>query len=375
MKRYGKAFFIFFAAALIAAGAVWLSLKRGAELDRLKHPESLVYSVNHGVAEKGHLNVTRRFLGTIQAVEHAAVAFRMTGHLLSAPGEPGDAVAGGDVLATIDQRPLQKNREALEAELEGSRSELARAEMNLERRRPLLAKGLINPEAVDEAETAVQTAQARTGNLEARLAAANIDIAYTAAQAPFDGIITARHKHRGDLVMPGEPVFTIENPDAGYAVIARIPRETALVAVPGSRATVSFNSREIETTLYRVYPAAREGHFATAEFRVDQRPFGLPSGTFVTVDLLVEAVAGIRVSARAILEDETGARVFRVDEQGRVEVVGVTVLAREKEHAVIQGPVSEGDRLVVAEASMLLHLSHGSRVQPVEPVKGGGVRQ
>ncbi len=375
MKRYGKAIFIFFAAAVIGAGAVWLAGKRGAELDRLARPAAPVYAVYLDRAETGRLEVTRSYLGTIQAVAHAVVAFRMTGHLLSAPGEPGDDFSAGDVLAQIDQRPFAMNREALAAELEGARSELDRSEMQLERRKPLLAKGLIDPEAVDTSETAFRTARARVDSLEARLASADIDVTFSSVYAPFDGVITDRHKRAGDLVMPGEPVYTIENPDSGYAVIIRIPRETALLAAPGRKAMVSFNGRRMETTLYRVYPATHEGRLATAEFRLDQRPFGLPSGAFVTVDLLVDEVEGIRVSARTLLEDETGARIFRVEAGGRVDVVGVTVLAREKEKAVIAGPVSEGDRLVVAEESMLLQLTPGSRVRPVEPFNGGGERR
>ena len=365
MKRYIKGLPFVIAAVMVVAAAAWLSAKRGAERDQLAGPDSPVYAVYLETAQKGHLDITRTLVGTIEAVDHAVVAFRVSGHLLSAPGEPGDYFTGGEVVARIDQRPLSRNREAIAADLEGAKRTLDQAKERVERRKPLLEKDLIDPEAMSAAETEFEVAKARVESLEARLAAADLEIDYAALRAPFDGVVTARHKRRGDLAMQGEPVYTIENPAAGYAITARVPRETALSVTPGSRATVRFDSKEIETSLYRVHPAAREGGLATAECRLGERPFGLPSGTFVTVDLLVETVHGILIPERTLLEDESGARVFRVDENGQVTVVGVMVRGRQGGVAVIQGAVSEGDRLVGAEASMLLRLADGVRVRPV----------
>ncbi len=375
MKRYGK-IIVFIAILLaIAAAAAWLSGQRRAELDGLAIPEPPVYAVNMETAEKGVLAVTRQYLGTIFPVDHATVSFRVTGHLQSADGEPGDVVAEGEVVAKIDDRLLFTQKEAITAELEGARSELSRAKKQVERRRPLLAKGLIDPEAMDASESAYEVARARVGNLEARLAAADIDLAYSTAFAPFDGVITARHKRQGDLVMPGVPVYTLENPDAGYMVMVKIPRETALAAAPGDKAAVSFGALKMEAVLYRIYPSTQEGRLAMAEFRMDKKPFGLPSGAFVTADLLVEKKKGILVPARSILGDGAGARVFRVDDQDRVEIIDVTVMARSAGDAIIAGPVSPGDRLVTAEESMLLHLSSRSRVRPMDPSGDGDIHR
>lgn len=375
MKRYGKIIVSIAFLLAIAAGAAWLSGQRRAELDGLALPKPLVYAVNVEPAEKGVLALTRQYIGTIFPVDHATISFRVTGHLQSADGEPGDVVAEGEVVAKVDDRLLFKQKEAITAELEGARSEVTRAKKQVERRRPLLARGLIDPEAVDASESAYEVARARVGNLEARLAAADIDIAYSTAFAPFDGVITARYKRQGDLVMPGVPVYTIENPDAGYMVMVKIPRETVLAAASGDKASVSFGSRKMEAVLYRIYPSTQEGRLAMAELRMDKRPFGLPSGSFVTVELLVENKKGILVPARSILEDGAGARVFRVDDQDRVEIVDVTVLGRKAGDAVIAGPVSPGDRLVAAEASMLLHLSSGSRVRPMDSSGDGDIRR
>jgi RND family efflux transporter MFP subunit len=364
MKRYLKIFLVIIVFLGLAAAAIRLVGTRRAELEGLAQPEHPAYAVYMETVQAGELAITRQFIGTIEPVEHAVAAFRVEGHLVEAPRDEGDHVAEGEIIARIDERRFSSQQAALQAEREGARSELSQAKSRFERRRTLFEKDLIDQEAMDAAESAFEVAQARVETLEARLASAKADLAYTTLDAPFDGVITARYKQAGDLAMPGEPVYRLENPGAGYKVIFHVPRETTIVASPGARTILTFDSRMIEAPLHRVYPSTREGRLSAAEIRVDSRPFGLTSGSLVSVDLLVEQAAGMLVSAASILEDEAGARVFRVDADNRIEIIEITVMGRKGDSAVIAGPILPGDRLVTAEESMLLHLSHQSRVRP-----------
>lgn len=373
MTRYVKLFLAVLLLLVIVAGAIRLSGIRRAELADMKTPEPPVYRVYVEAAQTGRLAVTREYVGIIEPVARAEVAFRIQGHLVSAEKDAGDGVDDGEIIAAIDNRPLKRQIQAIEADLAGAESDRVQAEKQLARRRPLLERGLIDPEALDAAESAYETAKSRVDSLRARLASARIDMAYTALKAPFDGVITVRRKQKGDLAMPGEPVYTIENPDAGYRVMARIPRETALALETGTPATVRFDPRRIDAAVHRVYPSTQAGRLAIAEIRLDGRPFDLPSGAFVSVEMLLSDLSGVRVAARSILEHDAGEMVFRVNDQNRIEVVGVTVLGRKGGEAVIDGPVFSGDRLVSAEASMLLRLADGMPVIPIDtPVNKPG---
>lgn len=363
MKRYLKILLSVLVILALVAVAIRLSTTRRAQLADMKMPEPIVHAVNVAHAQAGELAITSQFIGTIEPIEQATIAFRVEGHLVSATKDAGDVVDKGEIVAQVDQRLFVSQAAAIEAELEGARSELAQLEKQLERRKTLFEKNLIDQEAIDQAKSSYEMARARVDTLKARLASAKIDMAYATAHAPFDGVITSRLKQSGDLARPGEPVYMVENPDAGYKIIIRIPRETARIAAPGSKAAVSFNSRKIQTTLHRVYPSTTEGRLATAEIRLDRRPFGLPSGSFVSVDLHLQKLAGIIVPAASILEDESGARVFRVNGQNRVEIVKVTVMGQQDGAMVIDGPVVAGDRLVRAEESMLLLLTDQSQVR------------
>ena len=365
MRRYVPAILSALLILIIAAGALFLSNARRAELGEKPRPKPPVYAVFIDTAETGSLLVTREYVGVVEAVASSTISFRVTGQITTAEKDAGDKVNRGEKLATVDSNPLERQKQALEAELKGAQSELVRAEQRLARRRPLLEKGHIDQDTFEEAKTAYETAEARTGALSARLASARIEIAYSTAHAPFDGVITRRYKQQGDLATPGEPIYAMENPTAGFKVMARIPRETALFSSPGDRALVRFDDRTIDAALHRIHPSTTEGRLAAAEFRMENRPFDLPTGSFVAVEMPIVETTGILVSGRSILEDESGARVFRIDKENRVQAVNVTVKGRQEARAVISGPINAGDRLVRAEESMLLRLADGQKIRPM----------
>ena len=370
MKRSVPAILSALLILIIAAGALFLSNARRAELGDKSPAKPPVYAVYIDTAETGSLLVKRKYVGIVEAAASSTISFRVTGQITTAEKDAGDRVDRGERIAKVDARPPEQQKQTLEAELKGAQSELVRAEQRLARRRPLLEKGHIDRDTFEDAKTAYETARSRTDALSARLASARIDLAYTTARAPFDGVITRRYKQQGDLAMPGEPVYAMENPAAGFKVMARIPRETALSAAPDDRVLVRFGDRTIDAALHRIHPSTTEGRLAVAEIRLENRPFGLPSGSFVAVEMQTVEASGVLVSGRSVLEDKTGARVFRIDNENRVRAVKVTVKGRQGELAVLSGPIDTGDRLVRAEESMLLRLTDGQKIRPVPFANG-----
>ncbi len=374
MKRHLKTSVYVLVIVLLVVAAVRLSGMRRTELAEMTRPAPRVHAVYLESVRSGTLSVTRGYQGFIEPVQQAAISFRTTGHLVSTPKDVGDRISGGDVLAGIDDRLLVQAKDALEAELSGAESELDRMDKQLERRRALHEQDLIEQEALDAAQSAYEVARANVKTLDARLAAAVTELDFAVAYAPFDGIVTERHKQKGDLVLPGEPVYRVENPDAGYRVMIRIPQKMAPALVPGAAAEIRQDDEKIKTRIYRIYPATQEGRLALAELRLEDSPFNLPSGGFVKVDLVIQMISGIIVSEKAILEDDAAARIYRVGDDDRVEIVEVRVLGRENGLAAIEGPVSPGDRVVVAEESMLLHLADETTVLSVNQLSEQGSR-
>lgn len=202
--------------------------------------------------------------GTVEATE-ADVGFQAPGRIVAIEVREGDRVVEGQVLARLDAAELDARLEAARAQVamaEAQLSELRRgpraeevaqaraarsaamtrlddARREAERARTLFEGGAISREAFDRAQTAAQVAEAqhdqaseqlaaletgtrperieasRAGLAQAQAAARQIEtlIANTSIAAPFDGVVTVRHREPGEIVAAGLPVLTIMDPE------------------------------------------------------------------------------------------------------------------------------------------------------------------
>src|SRR5262245_21400315 len=168
----------------------------------------------------------------------------------------GDSVTPNQVIATLEPGELQADRafyarsaEAVAAQVEASRAELAaavaqdsEARANLanaqrvfERQQTLLAAGGVTEQELDASRTSVTVARARVeaaerqvANRQSALAAsqqqqapataqttkANVRLTYTEITAPGAGVVDVRAVRVGEVVMAGQPIVTLVNPDS-----------------------------------------------------------------------------------------------------------------------------------------------------------------
>lgn len=226
--------------------------------------------------------------GTVEATE-AQLGFPATGRIELVAAREGDRVEAGQELARLDGSELRARREEAEArvaslraqllELErGSRSEeigqakasvdaarqkLADAERDLERTKKLYDGGAVAREALDKAELGrelagsaldqakEQLALVEAGPRQETIAAQRALLAQAQASvraieatlqnltvtAPFEGLVTVRHREPGETVPAGSPVLTLMNPRDRWVRI--YVREDRIAAVRvGARAEI-----------------------------------------------------------------------------------------------------------------------------------------
>jgi HlyD family secretion protein len=202
--------------------------------------------------------------GTVEATD-ADLGFQSAGRVVAIEVEEGDSVAAGAELARLDTRDLEAALEGARAQLEGAEARLLELERGarpqevvtaeaavraaatradearLERDRAstLFAGGATSRQALDRAESSVRLAEAALEQAEeqlalveegprsetvraqqavvaqarANIARAEAAISHAVVTAPFDGIVTLRHREPGEAVTPGAPVLTILAPD------------------------------------------------------------------------------------------------------------------------------------------------------------------
>jgi multidrug efflux system membrane fusion protein len=163
---------------------------------------------------------------------------------------------------TADQVAAQTSKaDAATSAIAAAEAERALATSTLARIQPLLGRGFVTAQQVDQARTAqrsaqvaleqarLQAAEARQGitstkpieaeleGARAALALAERDLNKTEVRSPCDGRITALQVAAGEFASAGNSVFTIIDTEQWYAIGNF--RETDLAGItPGQRATV-----------------------------------------------------------------------------------------------------------------------------------------
>ena len=352
-----------FMVALVILMAAFLVRHRQTQLNAMPPPIKNPIPVKIAVVASGSLPLVEHYLGRIQPIHSALLASNVAGYLNQVIGYPGDAITSGEVLIRVDDRLLKKKVAALEAELEGTRKELIIREKVLKRNASLMRQSAASEQQYDFYQMERDLTRSRVERLGEELANARIEMNYTKIAAPFSGIVLRRLHEPGDLVMPAVPILHIEDPTRGYKVVLQVPAPLLEYVATGSTAHLYYNGKTIDAKITRVFPMVSSSEtLVTIEIDLPRRPFGLPSGTTVSVGLAVAEPHGLKVPLRSLLQNHSQHYVFKVVDGNLVETVPVALLGWTEKVAAVTGNLAAGDKVVVADEAALLRLGDGSEV-------------
>src|SRR5215208_2429039 len=139
-------------------------------------------------------------IGSAEAYQTVAVRAQITGALTSVRFKEGDDVRKGQVLFTLDRRPLEAALEQARANLQRDTAQAANAKAQAQRFQDLAARGIATKEQV---ETSATAAAALSATLEADRAAvenATVQLQYATIAAPIAGRTGTLMVHEGNLV-------------------------------------------------------------------------------------------------------------------------------------------------------------------------------
>lgn len=184
---------------------------------------------------------TAAFDGVVEAVRQAVIAAQVPGAVIELDVRVGDRVEAGQVLLRIDARAAEQNAAASDAQVQAARSSLDLATKDFERQQRLFQKNYISQAAMERAESAYKSAQARANALLAQARASRTQSGYHVVRAPFAGVVSDVPVSLGDMAMPGRPLLTLYDPialrvtaDVPQSVAARMPADPELrIELPG----------------------------------------------------------------------------------------------------------------------------------------------
>ncbi|MEI6861465.1 MAG: efflux RND transporter periplasmic adaptor subunit [Verrucomicrobiota bacterium] len=202
------------------------------------------------VAVAAKLDMPRRFdsIGTVQALRSVGVKSQVDGVLAAVHFKEGDDVKAGDLLVTLDRRPLENSLRITRADLANARAAAAQAEADATRAKALDQSKAVSQEELTQILSKAEMAQAQVQAREAAVANAELQLGYTEIRAPIAGRTGQLMLHEGALVKANDAGSSIVaiNQLAPVAVAYAVP-ENALdeirAALAAQRTTVAVNDR------------------------------------------------------------------------------------------------------------------------------------
>jgi multidrug efflux system membrane fusion protein len=340
------------ALALLAFTARAL-VKAGAKV--APRPETV--PVSAALVGRQTVPIQVKAIGNVEAYNAVAVRSVVAGELTRIHFRQGQEVRKGDLLFTIDQRPLKSALDQAEGTLAKDKAQLENAKVLAVRYQKLFEDGISSKELADQNRTAADTFAAAVRADEAAVENARVQLSYATIRSPIAGLAGNLVVYEGNLVKANDttPLVTIAQSSPVYVTfsvpeqeLSRINRYRAAntlradAAAPGDEARplsgdLTFVDNMVDTTTGTIKLKAT---FANREKR-------LWPGQFVKVTLtLAEQPDAVVVPSQAVQIGQDGPYVYIVRTDLTAEPRPVKIGPAAEGVSVVTAGLEPGERVV-----------------------------
>lgn len=286
--------------------------------------------------------------GTLIPDEEVDLAFETSGKVVAIYFDEGTRVKKGQLMAKINDKPLQAQLLKLKAQLKLSQEREFR-------QRQLLERDAISQESYDQVATEMQALEADIQLLEAR-------ISETELRAPFDGSVGLRLISEGAFATTATKIVRLVK-ISPLKVEFSIPERYASEIKAGFPITFVLDGmpQKFTATVYAVDPKVDiNTRTIVARAMYPNSNEELKPGRFASVTARLSQIENtIAVPTQAIIPEMDGERVFIV-KNGKAEQKRVKLGLRTESHVQIIEGLNFGDTLLT---TAILQLRHGIPIQ------------
>jgi multidrug efflux system membrane fusion protein len=298
-----------------------------------------------------------RAFGIIQPSERVEVRAQVGGPIVGIHFTEGQDVKAGDLLVTIDPRPMEAALKLASANLARDSALHADAVRESARQDELLAKGLSARDAAERARTQVEALAATVAAEEAALSVAKLNLDYCSIRAPIAGRAGDRRVDAGNLIRPNDQILVtinaVEPVDAEFSIpqqelaVLRDAREAGALETRAfapdaptrsETGAVTFVDNQVDAATGTVRLKAR---FANAGHT-------LWPGQSVGIVLKTGLDAGVvAIPSAAVLPGQRGPLAYIVKPDGTAEPRDLKTGRGNNGWTVVLEGLAEGEQLVV----------------------------
>lgn len=303
-------------------------------------------------------------VGNVEPYQTVSIKSQVTGVITQAHFKEGQDVKKGQLLFTIDPRPLEAALKQAEANLARDSAQLNNWREQVKRYRELVDKQYVSKEQYDQIKTNADAAEAVVDADKAAVDNAKVQLSYCYIYSPVNGRVGTLLVNEGNLVRSNDaspllvinqlvPIYVTFNVPEQY--LADIKRRMAAGKLTVQAGFPSDASRPeqgtlvfVDNTVDRTTGTIKlKGEFRNSELR-------LWPGQYTNVVLTLSTQEGaVVVPSDAIQVGPEGQQVFVVKEDKRVEVRPVTVGQSQEGESIITKGLAPGE-VLVREGQFLL---------------------
>lgn len=309
----------------------------GTDVEEIVAPRKInTLNVNGFIIRTKHLTDGISGVANLLPDEEVDLSFETSGKIVAINFQEGTPVRKGDLLAKVNDKPLQ-------AQLARYEAQLKLAEDRVYRQNALLEKDAVSQEAFEQAQTELATLIA-----EINIVKSNIEL--TELRAPFDGIIGLRNVSEGAYASPSVVVATLTK-ITPLKIDFFVPERYAKQVKPGTRFNFTVDGYQ-ESFQGSVYATESKVDAATRTFAVrglyPNTSARLMPGRFATVHIQLHDIPdAIAIPTEAIVP-EMGVDKVYLYRGGKAHAVEVTTgLRTDAELQILRG-LSVGDTLITS---------------------------
>jgi membrane fusion protein (multidrug efflux system) len=278
----------------------------------------------------------RNSTGTLRPDEEVDLSFETSGKIVKINFTEGTRVKKGDLLAKINDKPLQAQLQKLQVQLKMS-------EAKEFREKSLLDRDAISQESYDQIQTDVQSIKADINLIQAR-------ISETELRAPFDGIIGLRYLSEGSYATSSTKIAKLIK-NSPIKIEFSIPEKYASEIKIGYPVTFSIDGSDkiFNAFIYAIDPKI-DIDLRTIVLRAlyPNKDEELKSGRYASITLELSRIDNaIAIPTEALIPEMEGEKVF-IYKNGKAQSVKVITGLRTESKIQITDGLKIGDTLITS---------------------------
>ncbi len=329
-------------------------------------PTEKTPSVGYVVLEADKVALTAELPGRIAPMLVADVRPQVTGLIQSRNFTEGSEVKAGSLLYQIDPAPYRASLDSAEATLSKAQSSLRLARLKAARYQDLVAIRAISRQDFDDADAAVQQAEADVASARAACETNRINLNYTRITAPVSGRIGPSSVTAGALVTANQTtaLATVQKLDPVYVDLTQSSTAILQLRRAIEQGNLSSVPPQVKVSLVledgSAYPL--EGTLQFSDVTVDQST-GTVTVRAVFPNPRAELLPGMYVRARvteamedkgllvpqqAVTRDATGQAVaYVVGHDDKLELRTLTLGRAIGDRWLVDAGLKSGERLII----------------------------